>query len=274
MQRSFAAPRHQSIISPVIEAVEHGWYTLNRLLVMVKGLLFDFGGTLDGPTHWLDRFLAQYRAAGIEIERAELDPAFDHGTKTGYSATKIVSRFRLMELVRFLVGHQMEFLRARGPERIRTMIENAGGPGRHRIVEKVTSSFVTETKAGMAESRRALDGLGNKFAMGVVSNFYGNLETILEDGGIRKYFSAIADSSRVKIFKPEPGIYQAALKSLRLPPAEVAMIGDSLGKDCKPAHQLGMRTVWYQPHPNGIADSEGIADFTITSLEGLNRIVW
>ena len=274
MQPSFAGLRHQSVIPSVIEAVGRGWYTLRRLLVMVKGLLFDFGGTLDGPTHWLDRFLAQYRAAGIEIERAELDPAFDHATKTGYGATKIVSRFGLTDLIRFLVGHQMEFLRANGPERIRTMIEGADGKGRHRMVEQVTSSFVTETKAGMADSRRALDSLGNKFAMGVVSNFYGNLETILEDGAIRNYFSAIADSSRVKIFKPEPGIFQAALKSLRLSPADAAMIGDSLDKDCKPAHQLGMRTVWYQPHPNGIADRDAIVDFTIASLEGLNRIAW
>ena len=272
MQSSFAVPRHQSITSHVIVAVGCGWYTLLWLLVMVKGLLFDFGGTLDGPTHWLDRFLAQYRAAGIEIERAELDPAFDHATRTGYGATKIVSRFRLTDLIRFLVGHQMEFLRARGPERIRALIENAGGPGRHLMVEQLTSSFAAETKAGMADSKRALDSLGNKFAMGVVSNFYGNLEAILEDGGIKKYFSAIADSSRLKIFKPEPGIFQAALKSLKLSPTDAAMIGDSLDKDCRPARQLGMRTVWYQPHPNGIADRDGIADFTIASLEGLNRI--
>jgi HAD superfamily hydrolase (TIGR01549 family) len=245
-----------------------------RLLEMVKGLLFDFGGTLDGPTHWLDRFLAQYRASGIEISREELDPAFDHATKTGYGATRIVARFGLTDLVRFLVGQQFEFLCARGPAAIKAMIESAGGAGRHRMVERVTASFVSETRLGMEASRRVIQGLGNKFAMGVVSNFYGNLETILEEGGLRKYFAAIADSSRLKVFKPDPGIFQAALRSLRLSPGEAAMVGDSLSKDCAPARQLGMRTVWYQAHPNGLADREGVADFTIATLEGLNGIAW
>lgn len=274
MQRAIGSHRHQSVISLVIEAGYHGWYTLMRRLVMVKALLFDFGGTLDGPTHWLDRFLAQYQAAGVEISRAELDPAFDHATKTGYGATRIVARFRLTELIRFLVGHQLEFLRAKGPEPIKAMIEQAGGPGRHRMVEKITGSFVNETKAGMLESKRAIEGLRARFKMGVVSNFYGNLGTILEEAGFKNYFGVIADSSQLKVFKPEPGIFQAALKSLGLRPEETAMIGDSLDKDCAPARKLGMRTVWYQAHPNGIADREGIADFTIVSLAGLNQITW
>jgi putative hydrolase of the HAD superfamily len=274
MQRTIKNLRYRFVISLVIEAGNHGWYTLMRLLAMIKALLFDFGGTLDGPAHWLDRFLAQYHAAGIEISRAQLDPGFDHATKTAYGATRIVARFRLTDLIRFLVGHQLEFLRANGPPSIRTMIEDAGGPGRHRIVEKITASFVSETKAGMNESRRAIEGLRNKFKMGVVSNFYGNLGTILDEAGFEKYFAAIADSSQLKIFKPDPGIFQAALKSLKLKPEEAAMIGDSLDKDCAPARHLGMRTVWYQAHPNGISDREGVADFTIMSLEGLYKVAW
>jgi hypothetical protein len=43
-------------------------------MATITALLFDFGGTLDGPAHWLDRFLASYRNAGIDISRADLDP--------------------------------------------------------------------------------------------------------------------------------------------------------------------------------------------------------
>jgi FMN phosphatase YigB (HAD superfamily) len=243
-------------------------------MALVKALLFDFGGTLDGPTHWLDRFLAQYRAAGIEISRGELDPAFDHATKTGYGATRVVSRFRLTDLVRFLVGQQLEFLRASGPEHLRRRLEEATGKERHQLVERITESFVRETKAGLAESKASLADLKDRFKLGVISNFYGNLDAILDEVGMGKLFATVADSSKLKLFKPDPGIFTAALKSLRLESAEAAMVGDSLDKDCAPAHRLGLRTVWYNAHPNGRGDSEGVADFTIGSLAGLNDINW
>jgi HAD superfamily hydrolase (TIGR01549 family) len=243
-------------------------------MALVKALLFDFGGTLDGPSHWLDRFLTQYRATGIEISRGELDPAFDHATKTGYAATRVISRFGLTDLIRFLVGQQLEYLRASGPAPVREMIEKADGKQRHKIVEQITAAFVRETKAGLAESKSLLASLKDRFRLGVVSNFYGNLDAILGESGMEKLFAAVADSSKLKVFKPDPGIFRAALKSLRLDSTEAAMVGDSLDKDCAPARRLGLRTVWYNAHPNGRGDSEGVADFTIGSLAGLNDINW
>src|SRR5690242_2557093 len=121
-------------------------------MASITALLFDFGGTLDGPTHWLDRFLTSYRAAGIEISRAELDLAFDHATKIGYGATRVVARFGMTDLVRFLVGHQFEYLRKSGPDAIRKTLDDSGAAGRHRFVEAVTNSFVRESAAGLAHA--------------------------------------------------------------------------------------------------------------------------
>src|SRR5271168_201315 len=170
-------------------------------MATITALLFDFGGTLDGPAHWLDRFLAAYRLAGAEISRAELDPAFDHATRTGYGATRIITRFRLTDLVRFLVGHQFEYLRQSGAPKVRAMLDEGGAKGRHRIVEDVTSSFVRETTAGLEHSREVIAGLKGRFRMGVVSNFYGNLDRILADARLERFFDTVADSSRVGIFK-------------------------------------------------------------------------
>ncbi len=137
----------------------------------VTALLFDFGGTLDGPAHWLDRFVAQYRAAGIGISRAELDPAFDYATRTGYGATKIVARFGLVDLIRFLVGHQLEYLRRDGPAELRQLLDHGGASGRHRIVETITSSFVSVTRAGLEHSRGVLSAMKGRYKLGIVSNF-------------------------------------------------------------------------------------------------------
>ncbi len=184
-------------------------------MATVTTLLFDFGGTLDGPAHWLDRFLASYRAAGIEISRADLDPAFEHATRIGYGATRVVTRFGLTDLVRFLVGHQFEYLRKSGPEPLRATLDDSGAAGRHRFVEHVTNSFVRETSAGLARSREVIAPLQSRFQMGIVSNFYGNLDRILADAKLDRFFAAVADSSRVGIFKPDAGIFETALKKMR-----------------------------------------------------------
>jgi len=242
-------------------------------MATVSTLLFDFGGTLDGPAHWLDRFLSSYRAAGIAITRAELDPAFDHATRIGYGATRVVARFGMTDLVRFLVGHQFEYLRKSGPEPLRASLDSSGAAGRHRFVEAVTKTFNSETSTGLAHSREVLGPLKSRFKMGVVSNFYGNLDRVLEEAKLDRFFAAVTDSSRVGIFKPDARIFEHALKKLQCAPETVAMIGDSLAKDCAPAHKLGMRTVWLRSEPR--PDEDSVApDVSIRSIDEVAQIQW
>jgi FMN phosphatase YigB (HAD superfamily) len=242
-------------------------------MATITAILFDFGGTLDGPAHWLDRFLASYRVAGIEITRDELDPAFDDATRIGYGATRVVTRFGLKDLVRFLVGHQFEHLRKSGPDPLRKLLDDSGAAGRHKYVEAVTNSFVRETSNGLAHSRNVVGGLKGRFKLGIVSNFYGNLDRILEESKLDRFFATVADSSRLGIFKPEPGIFEAALKKIQCAPESAAMIGDSLSKDCAPAHKLGMRTVWLRTESQPAADATS-ADITIRSIDEVAQIQW
>ena len=51
------------------------------------------------------------------------------------------------------------------------------------------------------------------------------------------------------------------------------MIGDSLGKDCAPAHKLGMRTVWLRTGSQNGADAD-TADITIRSIDEVAHIQW
>jgi len=242
----------------------------------ISAILFDFGGTLDGPVHWLDRFLAHYRAAGIEITRAELDPAFAEATRIGYGATRILSRFGLTDLVRFLIGHQVEHLLKSGPPNIRATLEEGGAKGRHRIVEAITILFVSQTMAGLEHSREVMAALSGRFKLGVVSNFYGNLDRVLADTRLERFFAAVVDSSRLGVFKPEPGIFEDALKKMRIGAPETAMVGDSLSKDCAPAKMLGMRTVWLRADSSRAPaeSADAIADVTIESIDEVARMKW
>ena len=241
---------------------------------MLSALLLDFGGTLDGPLHWLDRFLGQYRAAGIEITREELDGAFEHATQAGYRAGRVIGRFGMVDLIRFLVGSQVEFLAHQGPQRLRARFGSSDAKGRHRTVEQIAAGFIGATREGLEANREILKALKRHFRIGVVSNFYGNLDRILKEAGMTKLIDSITDSSRVGIFKPQPGIFEAALRGLGVPPAAAAMVGDSPDKDCVPAHRLGLTTVWYRASGSDDGRQCASADYTIASLGELKSIPW
>lgn len=245
----------------------------------MRAILFDFGGTLDYPLHWLDRFLVHYRAAGLALDRDELDRAYDYATQKGYRAGDTVHGWGLGQLVRFLVGTQLVYLADHGPETMRKQLGARTEVGRQRLVSQISEAFVAESAAGLGRSRRILLALAERFRLGVVSNFYGNLDRVLEEAGMLGLMGAVVDSARVGIFKPDPRIFAAALDALGIPvpvaPGSAAVVGDSLEKDCAPARQLGLTTVWLCTQSrDGNPDSGGLADYTIRALAELEDLSW
>jgi len=243
-----------------------------------NALLFDFGGTLDLPgSHWLDRFLANYRRAGIAITRKQLDPAFAYGTEVGYRAGAAVRELGLGALVRFLVESQLDCLSRRGPEEIRAQLNGAAANARPALIERISAGFVEESARGLASSRQVLLILARSFRLGVISNFYGNLDRVLAEAGMEELFETIIDSVGVNLFKPDPRIFEAALRAFALPAAQVAVVGDSLDKDCIPARSLGMRTVWVRAAGDGGIDrgaDASLVDYTIRELRELTELRW
>ena len=123
-----------------------------------------------------------------------------------------------------------------------------------------------------AGTRALLADLRPRFRIGIVSNFYGNLERVIDEAKLGKLVDAVIDSARVGTFKPAPGIFKAALRALRVDARDSAVVGDSLDKDCAPAQTLGLRTVWF--NPNGARRSGNAPDFTIADLAELKTLEW
>jgi HAD superfamily hydrolase (TIGR01549 family) len=244
-----------------------------------RAILFDFGGTLDHPHHWLDRFVRRYHAAGLRVTRAELDVAYSHATRIAYQAGEEVHRHSLSELLRYLVAHQLDHLHRHGPDGVREHLVGLG-EDRHQLADRIASGFAEESAAGLARSRDLLKELSHDFRLGVVSNFYGNLQVVLFEAGIRELIQVAIDSKHMRVFKPDERIFVAALKVLDLPHNQVAMVGDSLHKDCAPARKLGMRSIWLRgshagpgEHPQA-QEAAGLVDHAIDSLDELKDIKW
>ncbi len=242
-------------------------------------ILFDYGGTLDFPRHWLDRFLAHYHAASLNLSRAQLDRGFSHATRLAYRASADLRRFGLAEIVDYLVNAQVACLGEEGDSVTRDIIANARRTGRlSDAMARIVAGFVAESRAGMAESRAILAVLAPRYRMGVVSNFYGNLDRVLAEAGLDRFFAVVADSSQVGSFKPDAGIFAYALEKIGVSAQSVAMVGDSIDKDCAPARRLGMTTIWMpgidRANPSDDAHPASEVDFTIRGLAELENLQW
>lgn len=244
----------------------------------MRAILFDFGGTLDYPRHWLDRFLTHYRSAGIELSRDQLDLGFDHATRVAYRSSGSLTGYGLTELVDYLVRLQIGFLGRHGSDDVRQNIAVvAGGRRLDEAAGWITQCFLAESREGFAASREVLAALSGRFKLGVVSNFYGNLDNILAEAGLARFFGTVGDSSRVGIFKPDLRLFTHVLGELGALPGETAMVGDSLDKDCAPARKLGLTAIWLR-HRGATATGDEAggseADFTIDELAGLEHLQW
>lgn len=83
-----------------------------------------------------------------------------------------------------------------------------------------------------------------KLKIVLVSNFYGNIESVLKDFKLDTYFCAVIESAVVGIRKPDPAIFTLGVKTLNLPAEHIIVIGDSYDKDIIPATTIGCQTVW------------------------------
>jgi putative hydrolase of the HAD superfamily len=103
-----------------------------------------------------------------------------------------------------------------------------------------------------------LNALHPRFELAVVSNFDGRLRMILEHLGVSRFFSHIFVSSELGADKPDPLIYQRALKLGGLAPNEVLHAGDDPVRDWRGAEAAGLSVFRLERPRNALRDLLGI----------------
>ena len=121
---------------------------------------------------------------------------------------------------------------------------------------------------GVPETLLALKRAG--FRLGIVTNTFDSTATKLEwfrRAGIDAVWDSFATSCELKLMKPQPGIYLAALAPLDLYPTQVAFVGHAQ-QELQGAKTLGMTTIAFN------RDSDAVtADYTIASFSELKDVV-
>jgi len=99
-----------------------------------------------------------------------------------------------------------------------------------------------------------LEKLRSRFQLAVISNFDGRLRFILEHLGISKYFSHVFISSEIGADKPDPEIFQRALKFSDLKPDEALHVGDDPQRDWEAASAAGLSIFRLDRQKNSLRD--------------------
>jgi putative hydrolase of the HAD superfamily len=84
------------------------------------------------------------------------------------------------------------------------------------------------------------------YRMGLISNANdsNDVQTLLDQWDLRRYFEIVLISADVRYRKPHPRIFRMALNHFHVEPQRAVMVGDTLGADVLGARNSGMVGVW------------------------------
>ena len=101
----------------------------------------------------------------------------------------------------------------------------------------------SEDEVPYPDAEDCLRRLHQSFHIGVIANQEPGTEERLRRFGLLPYIDLIVASAEEGVAKPDPMIFQIALKRANCEPEHAVMIGDRLDNDVAPANALGMMTV-------------------------------
>lgn len=202
----------------------------------IKGIIFDYGGTLDSRgDHWSEVIWSAYQKSGVLVDKAEFREAYVYGERELARTLHILPHHNFHDLL--LIKMRIEL------EKLCEMSVFAPQDVEQKSKEIADICYASAREC-VEESKPVLEKLAAKYPMVLVSNFYGNVESVLADFGLTKYFKKVIESAVVGVRKPDPKIFSLGVEALGLPAEEVLVIGDSYKKDILPARSIGCKTLW------------------------------
>ena len=247
----------------------------------IKGIIFDYGGTLDTRgDHWSEVLWQGYEhfgigvaddeevESGVSIHKQAFRDAYVYGERALAVNPIVTPDFHFEDILREKLILELNFLA--GKELLETgkddsekqaKLGNLGNDSDlssseslflslsdseiHQIAVDMARYINAKTLELLQENKQVLEHLKQAgYPMVLVSNFYGNINQVLKDAGIDGYFKEVIESAVVGVRKPNPVIFALGVCALDLPASQVLVVGDTYGKDIIPAHKLGCHTLW------------------------------
>lgn len=224
----------------------------------MKAVLFDFGGTIDTDgVHWSEKFWEYYERFNVPAKKGDFEKAFV-ATEKELGGIPVLKQATFYETLRKQLKLQFKLLKI---------------DGRDEHLQSMLDACYQDIDNTVHKAKQLIGKLAERYRLAVVSNFYGNLETVCQEFEIYRYLSAVVDSVIVGLRKPDPAIWSLALKKLEVGPENAWVVGDSYERDIVPAKQLGCNTIWLRGKSWTTPPSTAAADYTIRKFEQVGKIL-
>lgn len=213
---------------------------------MIQAIIFDYGGTIDtNSIHWSEVLWEGYQHIGIPVSKEHFRQSYVVAERALAKHPYILPEHNFLDLLTIKCDIETKDLMERG-------IWKVGDKERKQKSDAVAQYCYKYVLKVLEVSRPIIADLAKKYPLVLVSNFYGNIETILKDFRL-EYFQHVVESAVVGVRKPDPQIFQLGVDALRhimgktaeeLPAQDILVVGDSYSKDIVPATSIGCQTVW------------------------------
>lgn len=206
-------------------------------LEKVKGILFDYGGTIDSNgMHWAEVIWMAYEAARVPVSKEIFREAYVYGERTLGKNPIVQPHHTFLDMLRLKSELQFQWLKDNGQLPIDQVTPE--------LPDRIADWCYAYARKAIDNARPILERLADRYPLVLVSNFYGNIESVLKDFGLDHLFRSIVESAVVGIRKPDPAIFRLGVDQLNLPADEIVVVGDSYDKDILPATHIGCQTIW------------------------------
>ena len=232
----------------------------------IRGILLDYGGTIDtNGIHWAEVLWTAYCDTGVPVEKPAFRDAYRQGERTLALQPVIQPEFNFYDVLIAKTGIQLHDLAEKGY--LPAAFDISANSER---ISRICYEQVCRT---VKKSATILEWLSQSCPLVLVTNFYGNIRTVLNDLHIAQYFTDVIESAVVGVRKPDPAIFSLGVRSLGFDAAHVMAVGDSYTKDIAPAKKAGCQTVWLKGKEWEETPDTGKADVIIDCFEELLNII-
>ena len=129
---------------------------------MIKGIIFDYGGTLDSRgVHWSEVLWQGYQQAGVPIDKETFRTAYVEGERALARERIILPQDNFHVLLRKKVALEISYLPDQPDEATRDL-----------WVDQIAAYCDNAARACIDEARPMLEKLHEHYPMMLVSNFY------------------------------------------------------------------------------------------------------
>lgn len=136
-------------------------------------------------------------------------------------------------------------------ERLKKVFDTLNYPATHALVDDLSDAYIQtlpEYNVLFDGAIELLTALKPHYALHIITNGFQDVQYFkMKNSGLLPFFETVTDSSSVGVKKPDPKIFEHALRVGQVAPNEAIMIGDNLEADIEGALATGMHAVHFMP---------------------------